>query len=427
MVGRNSRRNKKAIQDSQTPGQMASNAGDAAIVHSAEDLALGDDNAGAFDAIETLAAPTTQPSSIASISDHLLLSDWQGTSRLYPNDCDLLPMAIIDWGQLGTPTCLADRAQVSKSSGNADAAASNRQQQLEPQEEESHNDMDFNFETLHGNAGLHSDTTLLDHPSGLESPGASPGCCEGPSPITYSSVCSNSPATSTMGALPALRQDQTNTQLTSRLQHQHQHQHRHHDTPSLSLAEIANMDDGNVDQIEALSRIIHVLEAQQPSQAHHDRRLDELMRVIRTCTTAASDVLRRRQGFRWCATSKTMMLLILDLMLILFEYMVQVLAFEREMQHGHQGDDRAPSSIEGLPALQFGVLELEPAEQAVVARRVVCKDLQKLLDMFQKLSGCCDGSVRDGKPKMLCHWYRGIKSRLDHLLSVVKSRVPQEL
>jgi hypothetical protein len=62
-----------------------------------------------------------------------------------------------------------------------------------------------------------------------------------------------------------------------------------------------------------------------------------------------------------------------------------------------------------------------PAEQATVARRVVRRDLQRLLCMFQNLSGCCDGCMRDGRPKMLCAWYESIKSRLDHLVVVVKS------
>lgn len=192
-------------------------------------------------------------------------------------------------------------------------------------------------------------------------------------------------------------------------------------SPTSQLSE----DSGKFRHVIALCKIVRVLEAQQSHQSLEPSSLDELMRVSRACVIDASRAMGI-DGCRSCTSASMIMLLMFDLLLAIFEKMVRMLDEsqkcvrpEETEGHGQQHQRQVPfgCSEPKLPTMQFGVLELDPEEQADFARKIVRKELQRLLETFKIFSAFCQSSVTNDGREMLRQWYAVLKSRLETLVS----------
>ena len=161
--------------------------------------------------------------------------------------------------------------------------------------------------------------------------------------------------------------------------------------------------------ITTLSEIVKALEGLRQSKTQV---LDELIRVNRTCLNRTKTVMSRDEC-KACTSSGMMIMSISDLILAHFETMVQVLGLDVPQEQSVESEPPV-----GLPAIRFGILELDSDDQAEIARCILLKDLQHFRQVFQSFPSFFQGVPTRHSQNIFREWCTVLKSRLEHLDSV---------
>ncbi|WDK13298.1 cytochrome P450 oxidoreductase GliC [Colletotrichum graminicola] len=169
--------------------------------------------------------------------------------------------------------------------------------------------------------------------------------------------------------------------------------HRSGSGPTRSLG--AADDDGRrrLAQLMSLCRKARKLEGQLESRLST---LDEIMKMNKTylaeifnMTGAKRDGEEGKDGCRTCRCSLAVMATCLDTMLTLFENVLKASWLNP------RGSQSSPSGEPCMPSLHFGVFEVDPVEQAAIARRILSRELQSYRDVVRMLAATLNSRSND--------------------------------
>ncbi|KAF5591250.1 fungal zn(2)-Cys(6) binuclear cluster domain protein [Fusarium subglutinans] len=158
--------------------------------------------------------------------------------------------------------------------------------------------------------------------------------------------------------------------------------------------------------VAALSKIILILEHHVRSKTHS---IDEILRVNKACLTDLATIMDQEE-YKACRSCHMTVCSVLDLILVLFEGMVQGQAWS------HQRNSATTS-----PILQFGVFELDPEEQVSMTKRILHKEVQRALKIVHEFSKDVRGTGADGQKRLVAQMCTLFLSRGELLLKGLDS------
>lgn len=165
-------------------------------------------------------------------------------------------------------------------------------------------------------------------------------------------------------------------------------------------------DDRQFPHVAALSKIILILEHHVRSKTHS---IDETLRVNKACLTDLATIMDQKE-YKACRSCHMTVCSVLDLILVLFEDMVQGQAWS------HQQNSAITS-----PVLQFGVFELDPEEQISMTKRILHKEIQRALKIVYELSKEVCGTGEDGQRRLVAQMCTLFIRRGEHLTKSLHS------
>ncbi|KAH9429728.1 hypothetical protein MCOR02_009465 [Pyricularia oryzae] len=235
----------------------------------------------------------------------------------------------------------------------------------------------------------------------------------------------------------------TSTATPPSISAHHQH-HHHHDTDTHSNSNntattnnssVAD-DDGRrrLGQIMSLCRKASTLEGQLQSRLST---LDEIMKMNKTCLAEIAEITgARRDGggsrkagregssspSHICRCSLAVIATCLDTMLTLFEDVVERSGLDPRSSSssggggGHSASSaQSPPAEARMPSLHFGVFEIDPLEQAIVARRILARELQSYRDVVRMLATTFHAHPNDTFRKLMGQWCLSLVTRVERL------------
>ncbi|KAF5581611.1 fungal zn(2)-Cys(6) binuclear cluster domain-containing protein [Fusarium pseudocircinatum] len=158
--------------------------------------------------------------------------------------------------------------------------------------------------------------------------------------------------------------------------------------------------------VVALSKIILILEHHVRLKTHS---IDEILRVNKACLTDLATIMDQDE-YKACRSCCMTVCSVLDLILVLFEDMVQSQAWSHER-----------NSATASPVLQFGVFELDPEEQISMTKRILHKEVQRALKIVHEFCKDVRGTGADGQKRLVAQMCAMFITRGEHLTKVLDS------
>ncbi|KAF6816601.1 cytochrome P450 oxidoreductase GliC [Colletotrichum musicola] len=168
-------------------------------------------------------------------------------------------------------------------------------------------------------------------------------------------------------------------------------------------------------QLMSLCRKARKLEGQLQSRLST---LDEIMKMNKTCLAEIVDMTgakRNAEGREGkdsghvCRCSLAIMATCLDTMLTLFENVLKASWLNP------RGGQSSPPGEPGMPSLHFGVFEVDPVEQAAIARRILARELQSYRDVVRMLAATLSSHSNDMFHKLMGQWCLSLTARVERL------------
>ncbi|KAK2052752.1 hypothetical protein LY76DRAFT_318665 [Colletotrichum caudatum] len=195
---------------------------------------------------------------------------------------------------------------------------------------------------------------------------------------------------------------------------------------SISLPDHADSaaadDDGDgrrLAQLMSLCRKARKLEGQLQSRLST---LDEIMKMNKTCLAEIVDMTgakrnteerEGKEGGHICRCSLAIMATCLDTMLTLFENVLK--ASWLNPRGGQSSSSPPPPGEPSMPSLHFGVFEIDPVEQAAIARRILARELQSYRDVVRMLAATLNSHSNDIFHKLMGQWCLSLTARVERL------------
>lgn len=182
---------------------------------------------------------------------------------------------------------------------------------------------------------------------------------------------------------------------------------------SSSSAAAADDDDGRrrLAQLMSLCRKARKLEGQLQSRLST---LDEIMKMNKACLAEIVDMTgsksSKESGHHICRCSLAIMATCLDTMLSLFENVLKA-----SWLNPRAGARSSPPGEACMPSLHFGVFEVDPVEQAAIARRILARELQSYRDVVRMLAATLNGHSNDMFHKLMGQWCLSLTARVERL------------
>lgn len=173
-----------------------------------------------------------------------------------------------------------------------------------------------------------------------------------------------------------------------------------------------------------LCRIMHVLEGYQPGGRLKSFSLDQLIVISRACTVDTVATMKR-YTCNICTCSSMIIMSILDSTVALFERVLELWALgNRQIMRGDVNADtvnieareRLNQQTNSLPTLQFGVMELDTDEQAIIMKTLISKELRRLVEAFQNVPAYSQQLAVDEGRSIQIQSHKLLRDRLQQLL-----------
>lgn len=161
----------------------------------------------------------------------------------------------------------------------------------------------------------------------------------------------------------------------------------------------------------ALTKIIELLEAHIQLQATP---IDELMRVNKASMIDITRIMEMKE-YAVCKSCGILVSTAMELVVTLYEMGV---SSENNPSQKQQSQQSALCGNE-LPNLQFGVFEVDPEEQIACRNRIICKELQRSIDIIRRFSQQNQSTAIEGSHSGKVHkqWYVEMEHRAKRLVS----------
>ena len=163
--------------------------------------------------------------------------------------------------------------------------------------------------------------------------------------------------------------------------------------------------------ILALTRIIELLEAHIQLQK---TAIDELMRVNKACMIDITRIMELKE-YALCKSCGILVPTAMELVVTLYEKGV---SSENTASPKQQSQQSTPCGSE-LPNLQFGVFQVDPEEQIAFRNRIICKELQRGVEIIKRFSDQNQNHTNEGSHSGRVHkqWYVEMEHRAKRLVS----------
>lgn len=161
----------------------------------------------------------------------------------------------------------------------------------------------------------------------------------------------------------------------------------------------------------ALTRIIELLEAHIQLQK---TAIDELMRVNKACMIDIARIMELKE-YALCKSCGILVPTAMELVVTLYEKGV---SSENTASPKQQSQQSTPCGSE-LPNLQFGVFQVDPEEQIAFRNRIICKELQRGVEIIKRFSDQNQNHTNEGSHSGRVHkqWYVEMEHRAKKLVS----------
>lgn len=161
----------------------------------------------------------------------------------------------------------------------------------------------------------------------------------------------------------------------------------------------------------ALTRIVELLEAYIQLQT---TAIDELMRVNKACMIDITRIMELKE-YDMCKSCGILASTAMELVVTLYEKGV---SSDTITTHKQQSQESALCTNE-LPNLQFGVFDVDPEEQIAFRNRIICKELQRSIEIIKRFSEQSQNSASEGSQSGKVHkqWYVEMEHRAKRLVS----------
>lgn len=159
--------------------------------------------------------------------------------------------------------------------------------------------------------------------------------------------------------------------------------------------------------IEALSKIISLLESYTQAKTTVT---DLVLKVSQACVADITKIMSL-DVYKMCRSCKSLISTAMGLLVTLYEEAISV----SRLIVSH--DSIPQDALAVMPDLQFGVFHVHPGDQTGLLRQIICKELQRSVGVYQKLSAGCGADEGSDTRRRHQQSFSFMASRVESLIS----------
>lgn len=169
--------------------------------------------------------------------------------------------------------------------------------------------------------------------------------------------------------------------------------------------------------ISALCKIIQLLETYLEATP---AAIDEVMRINKACMADITKIMSMEEHTS-CRSCGMLISAALDLIILLYEN-----AISPEVANPQSRDSHFPAQPRSSGYLQFGVFQLDPDEQVALSNQIICKELQRGIQIIRASSAERQSSA-SSYGRVRKQWHIDMEQRAGTLLSSLGGLDPSNI